>query len=94
MPQAKVNDAGVLYTATRYTSSSKSTPVGTETETYALQPDTASTALLVLTTVYKDTGGFVTSTSTEKVRITPAGAFARLSISTVYPNGNSIVFNF
>lgn len=90
----RVNDAGTVFTGTRYTSSSKTTSVGTETQTYAVQPDTDTTALLVITSVYKNTLGTVTSSNTEKIRITTAGDMTRLDISYVFPNGDSQVYTF
>jgi hypothetical protein len=90
----QVNDAGTIFNGTRYTSSSKTTSTGTETETYAVQPDTATTAILVLTSVQKNTGGVVTQSTTEKIRITTAGDVTRLSISLVLPNGDSNVYTF
>ena len=91
---ALVNDTGVAYTASRYTNSSKSTLVGTATVTYVLQPDTASTAIFVVTSVSKDTSGVITSTETSRTRITPTGGFTRLNSTAVYPNGNTFVFNY
>jgi len=90
----KVNDSGVLGTSNRYSDSSMANFIGTETDSYSVQPDTATTALVVLTAVYKDANGAVTSTQTSKVRITPSGGFTRINISTVYPNGSTVVFTF
>ena len=90
----QVNDAGTVFTGKRYTSNSKIVPVGTETQTYAVQPDTATTAILVLTSVYKNVSGTVTSTNTEKSRITTAGDLTHLNITYVFPNGDSQVYTF
>lgn len=76
---ARVNDTGTWYSSVRYTSSSKATRAGTATATFVLEPDTASTALLKIIHIEKDTSGTVTSTNTSTFRMTPAGALTRLS---------------
>lgn len=80
---AKVNDTGNLYNANRYTTSSKTTLLGTTAVSYVLEPETASTALLKLVQVNKNTAGTVTTNSTLTFRITPAGGLTRLSESAV-----------
>ena len=75
IPQtAKINDTGTLYTATRYPTSQKSYSIGTLTVSYALQPDTAYTALLKVITTRKTTSGSTYSTDISTFKMTPAGA--------------------
>jgi hypothetical protein len=76
---ARVNDTGIWYQSVRYASSAKTTRLGTATTSYALEPDTASTALLKIVTVDKDTYGTTTSTNTLTFRMTPTGGLTRLS---------------
>lgn len=76
---AKVNDTGNWYQANRYTNSSKNTLLGTRSVSFALLPDTATTAILTIITIDKNTQGTTTSTYTTKSRITPAGVMTRLS---------------
>lgn len=76
---ARVGDTGTWYSATRYSSSSKSTRSGTESATYVLEPDTASTALLKIIQVQKDTNNSTTYTTTTTFRLTPSGALTRLT---------------
>lgn len=76
---SRINDTGVLYTANIYSDSSKATLLGTETASYILAPDTASTALLKITTIERDTSGNTDSTSTATYRITPAGDITLIS---------------
>lgn len=85
---AYINDTGTYYVGNRYTDGSKSTLLGTASVTYALQPDTADTALLVLIYTEKDVAGSITMTSTSKIRLTPAGAATDLSESALYSNGD------
>lgn len=76
---AKVNDTGLWHTSNRFIDSSKIIFLGTSQVSYALLPDTASTALLKITQVDKDLIGNAIMTATAIFRITPAGALTRLS---------------
>lgn len=79
----RVNDTGTLYTANRYSNSSKSYLRGTVTVTYVVEADTATTALLTLISTEKDNFNTTTSTSSTQVRITPAGALTRIKETSV-----------
>ena len=80
IPQtARVNDAGTLYTFNRYTSSSKTVLLGTGSVGYAVQPDTASTALLRVVITDRPSGGAVSATTIATFRMTPAGSLTRLT---------------
>jgi hypothetical protein len=68
----KVNDTGIMYTANRYSDSTKATLLGTSSVSYVIQADTATTALLKLINKEIDTNGD-TVTYTQLSRITPAG---------------------
>lgn len=79
IPQTSmVNDAGVLYTYTRYPSSAKAYSLGTTTVSYALTPDTSTTALLKIISVEKSASSAVQSTSILTFRMTPAGVLTPL----------------
>ncbi len=82
----RVNDTGTLYTANRYSSSAKTLLRGTETVTYVVEADTASTALLTLITTEKDNFNSTISTYSSQVRITPTGGFARIKETGVEGN--------
>lgn len=84
---AQVNDTGVWYSSTRYATSTKATRRGTASVSYVLEPDTASSALLKLIRIEKDTTGTTTSTSTLSFRMTPEGGLTRLSESTLTSTG-------
>lgn len=75
----KVNDAGVWFSANRYASSLKLNLLGTEVISYALLPDTATTALLNIIQVDKNLSGATTMTTTLRFRMTPTGELTRLS---------------
>ncbi len=87
---ALVNDTGSVYTANRYTSSTKSSMVGTETVTFSLQPDTATTALINIISVQRDNSSVVILTATSIFRLTPAGGVTRVSETATYPNGDNL----
>ena len=74
----RVNDTATVYTANRYSNSSKTVLRGTETVSYVVEADTATTALLTLILTERNTSNTVTSTSTQQVRITPSGTFTRI----------------
>ena len=80
IPQtAKINDTGTLVTFTRYASGAKATVDGTQTVTFALLPDSASTAILRLVSTDKSISGTVTATGFMTYRITPVGTLTRIS---------------
>ena len=80
---ARVNDTGTWYSTVRYSSSAKTTRRGTATVSFVLEPDTASTALLKIIDIERNTTNTVTSTSTVTFRMTPAGGLTRISESAV-----------
>lgn len=73
----RVNDTGILYTSNRYSTSSKTFLRGTDTVSYVVEADTATTALLTFIHTEKDNSNSVTSTVTRQMRITPTGSFTR-----------------
>jgi len=83
---ARINDTGIFYTANRYASSTKAVFLGTETVSYVVEADTASTALLSIISVEKNKSGTTTSTSRNQYRITPAGTFTRIKTTGVEGN--------
>jgi hypothetical protein len=78
---AHVGDSGTWSTANRYTTSAKTSLLGTSTTSYVLEADTASTALLKTISEDKDRSGATTVTTISTYRITPAGAITRISVS-------------
>lgn len=91
---ALVNDTGNVYTATRYSSSAKSTVLGTVAISFALVPDTPTTALLRITSITKDNTNTITATETTVSRITPAGDVENISDSITYPNGSNLTLTY
>jgi hypothetical protein len=73
-----VNDAGTVYTATRWSNSSKTFSRGTEVISYVVEADTATSALLTLMLTEKDTSNTTLSVSSQQFRIRPDGTFSRI----------------
>jgi hypothetical protein len=88
---ALVNDSGTAFTANRYTSISKVTWLGTDTVTWVMLPDTASTALLKISHTVKDTGGTTTSQGIATYRMTTAGVVTKLGETLVSGTDNLVV---
>jgi len=91
---AYVNEKAALYAADVYTDSSKRFLTGTETVAFALEPDSASTAILRLITVRKDVSGNVIMMATETYRMTRDGVLTPLSDRSVEPNGNVLTATY
>lgn len=90
---AKINDTAILHTAKRYTSSSKTTFLGTTVSSFALQPDTASTALLKIIDSKYNTSGTQTSSTITTFRMTPSGGLTPLLVASV-SQAVSLTFTF
>lgn len=80
---AKVYDTGLWHTSNRYADSTKTTLLGTSEVSFALAPDTATTALLKIIQVDKNTIGSTVMTATANFRVTPTGDLTRLSETAV-----------
>lgn len=90
---ARVNDTGILFTETIYPSSSKYYSIGTNTISYTLEPDTATTALLKLITIEKDLNNANISTSVTVMRLTTTGSFTSL-YETYVDNTDNLKMSF
>jgi len=91
---AKVNDTGVWYSSTRYSSSAKTTRRGTASVSFVMEPDTVSTSLLKIIRIEKDTLGTTTSTSAITFRMTPSGSLTRISETGVSPGGTALTITY
>lgn len=87
---AKVDYSASWYEANRYTTSSKTSKLGTRSTSITLEPDTANTAILLFIATDKDNAGSTKSVSTVKFRMTPAGVLTRLSETEVSYSGTQI----
>lgn len=73
----RVNDAATIFTARRYSDSSKSLPLGTLTLSYIVEADSAIVAKLTLVFLERNINNVITQTKTEQYRITTTGAVVR-----------------
>jgi hypothetical protein len=88
---AKIGDSGTLATVTGYTDPAKTSQTGSSTVTWALSADTATTAILKVTTTSNNASS--PATSVETLRITPAGVTTKVSIDSNV-GGQVLKFSF
>ena len=84
---AKVNDSGLWFTTIRYANAGRTTWLGTSELAFALQPDTAGTAVLKVTETDKNSFGSTTFVTSAYYRMTPSGTLTRLSETGVSSTG-------
>jgi hypothetical protein len=75
---AKVGETGILATFIRYSGGDKASALGTRTVTWALQPDTDTTAILALAKTDYDADNTIIGSDTLSARITTAGGYTRI----------------
>ena len=91
----RVGDTGPVYTANRYTNSSKTTLLGTVTSTYVVEADTASTALVTLINTYKNTSNQTQKIGSAQFRITTANTFTRIKENLLdYTNNLTLTLTY
>lgn len=93
---ATVGGTGVLGTETLYTNSTKATLNGSIVQSYVIEPDTSTTAIVNLIAKIYNASGTLTATEQDRYRITSAGTLTPTSIDIQYANGstNHLVFTF
>lgn len=80
----KAGDAGSLLNLNTFTSSNKLVPTGRRTLGYGVEFDTASTAIVVLTSRAYNAGDQLLSTQVSRYRLDTAGTLTMLSIDVQY----------
>lgn len=89
IPQSiKVGDAGLVYTANTYQTSSKAVLTGTETNSFVLEADTATTALLKIIAIGKDNSGKQITSSTIVYRVGSDGSITRIGETLITTTDN------
>jgi hypothetical protein len=86
----KVGDTGTIGTRTLYSSSAKTISTGTVVLSYIVEADTASTAIINLIAVKKNSSNVVTSTIQSRTRINSAGGSTLLSDDVQQANGSTL----
>jgi hypothetical protein len=91
----RVNDTGTFGTENRYTNSTKSVSLGTSTRTYAIEADTASSAILKLISTNRSASNALEYTAVQSIRIYSNGSYKRLSsVETDYKDKYTMTFTF
>jgi hypothetical protein len=85
-----IGDAGIMGTRTLYSNSAKTTLTGTSVYSYAVEADSASTAIINLISKHYNPSSVLTYTSQSRFRITSSGALTRLSQDIQYANGSTL----
>lgn len=80
---ARVGDLGTLFTATRYADSTRTGLIGTMRTTYSLAADTATTALVSVTSLYYSASGAHTRTVSRQYRINTSNQLTPVLVSDV-----------
>lgn len=89
---AKVGDSGELLTSTTYESSSRAVISGTRKLSYTIEPETETTAVLLLTTTSFNVSGQTLATQKSRYRIQDAasGALKLLSIDVQFSTTSNL----
>lgn len=80
---ARVGDLGTLFTATRYADNTRTGLIGTMRTTYSLAADTATTALVSVTSLYYSASGAHTRTVSRQYRINTSNQLTPVLVSDV-----------
>lgn len=67
---ARMNDAGILYSSTIYTSQEKREVIGKQTSSYSISYDSESSIMLTIISIRKNLAGSVIQTNTALYRVT------------------------
>jgi len=86
-----VGDAGVIGTMNLYTSSAKTTSAGRIDESYVIEPDTATTAIVNVIDKTYNTSNVLTSTEQDRYRIQANGALTAISYDILYSSGTHLI---
>jgi len=76
---ARVNDTGSFYSANRFTTSAKTTQLGTKLVSYVIEQNSEVNAYLTIIATDKNMSGATTATASAKFSVTPAGALTRIN---------------
>ena len=91
-----VGGTGTLGTEFLYTNSSKSVSNGYVAQSYVVEADTATTAVVNLIARIYNAAGTLTVTEQDRYQITATGTLIPISIDIQYANGstNHLIFTF
>lgn len=91
-----VGGTGTLATQALYTNSTKAISNGSINQSYVVEADTSTTAIVNLIAKIYNASGILTATEQDRYRVTSTGALTPVSIDIQYANGstNHLVFTF
>jgi len=75
----RINDTGNFYAASRYTSSAKTSQVGTRAVSYVIENNSGSNAYLTIISTDKNMAGTITSNNSAKFSMTSTGVLTRVN---------------
>jgi hypothetical protein len=86
-----VGDVGVVGSMNLYTSSSKATSAGRTDVSYAIEADTATTAIANIITKTYNTSNVLTVTEQDRYRMQANGALTAISYDVLYSSGTHLI---
>jgi len=87
----RVGDVGVVGTINLYTSSAKTTSSGRIDESYIIEPDTATTAIVNIIVKSYNSSGVLTYTEQDRYRMQANGALTAISYDILYSSGTRLI---
>jgi hypothetical protein len=88
-----VGDAGVVGTENLYTNSAKTTPVGRNDISYAIEPDTSTSAILNLISKNYNVASTLQNTVQDRYRMQANGSLTLISSDVLYSSGTHLILN-
>lgn len=89
-----VGGTGVVGTLTLYTNSTKATGNGRIDQSYVIEADTSTTAIVNLIAKLYNAAGTLTATEQGRHRITATGALTPVSVDIQYANGSIMILTY
>lgn len=86
----KVGDTGTIGTQTLYTDSTKTVLAGRDVLSYVIEPDTANSAIVNMTTKSYDAANLLTYTGQSRYRILVSGAMTPVSVDVQYSGASTL----
>ena len=90
----KVGDAGTIGTQNNYSDNTKITATGHDVISYAIEPDTASTAIVNMINKSYDSVGMLTSTEQDRYRISSDGTLSFIASDIQFADGTTFHLTF
>lgn len=89
----RVGDTAVIGTLNRYTNNTKSTSAGTQIESFVVEADTATTAIINVVSKYYSSSNVLESTEQDRYRIDSNNRLTPISLDVSFSNGTHLIGN-